>query len=260
MGFKKFPDDLDEWAWYNDNTALLLYVRLRYEAKYKPCDVGDVHLERGQLMTSIREIAETNGVSIRHTRTALERLEKTHKIAIKSTSKYSIITLIDYDCDSESDTQSDTLTTHQRHTERHTNDTLTTHQRHTNDTASLLTTNSKQADKQTNAHARGGGVLSADLKSSFDRFWAAYPKKTSKQNALKAWQRLQPDEDLTNLILSSLERHKKTEQWTKDNGQFIPYPASWLNGRRWEDVMTVDNSGNAPPPSEKTDEQWLEGF
>jgi hypothetical protein len=28
---------------------------------------------------------------------------------------------------------------------------------------------------------------------------------------------------------------KNSQQWTKDGGQFIPMPATWLNGRRWED-------------------------
>lgn len=108
MGFIKLPDDLDEWAWYNDNTALLVYIRLRLDAKYKPADIGNVHLERGQLVTSVREIARKNGISFQHTRTALERLETTHKITIKSTSKYSIITLLDYDCDNEINTQNNT--------------------------------------------------------------------------------------------------------------------------------------------------------
>ncbi len=99
MGFIKLPDDLDEWAWYDDNVALLIYIRLRLAAKFKPCDAGNVHLERGQLVTSAREIAETNGVLIRQARTALERLETTNKIEINSTPKNSIITLLDYECE-----------------------------------------------------------------------------------------------------------------------------------------------------------------
>ncbi len=111
MGFVKLPDDLDEWAWYGDNTALLVYIRLRVAAKYKAADVGNVHLERGQVATSIREISETNGVSIQQARTALDRLKSTGKITIKSTPKISIITLVDYDCDFENNTQDNTLVT-----------------------------------------------------------------------------------------------------------------------------------------------------
>lgn len=70
---------------------------------------------------------------------------------------------------------------------------------------------------------------------SFNDFWKAYPKKVSKANALKAWNKLKPNGDLVREILSALERQKTSVQWQKDNGQFIPYPATWLNGRRWED-------------------------
>ena len=38
-------------------------------------------------------------------------------------------------------------------------------------------------------------------------------------------------------LLSALEQHKKSPQWTKDGGQFIPYPATWLNGKRWKDQV-----------------------
>jgi len=34
-----------------------------------------------------------------------------------------------------------------------------------------------------------------------------------------------------------LSRWSKSEQWTKDNGQYIPHAATWLNGRRWEDEL-----------------------
>lgn len=77
---------------------------------------------------------------------------------------------------------------------------------------------------------------------SFDDFWKAYPKKVSKANALKAWKKLKPNDDLVREILSALEEQKQSSQWQKDNGQFIPYPATWLNGRRWEDEQQTVSS------------------
>lgn len=71
----------------------------------------------------------------------------------------------------------------------------------------------------------------------FERFWQTYPRKVAKVQALKAWSKLKPNEELLNVILSALEREKQSFQWRKDNGQFIPYPATWLNGRRWEDDL-----------------------
>ena len=71
--------------------------------------------------------------------------------------------------------------------------------------------------------------------ASFESFWSEYPRKISKQAALKAWNKLNPDKALLNRILSALKIQTKSEQWIKDNGQYIPYPATWLNGMRWQD-------------------------
>lgn len=78
------------------------------------------------------------------------------------------------------------------------------------------------------------------LLAAFERFWAAYPKKRNKGDALKAWRALKPSEELVTAILAAVERAKASVQWRKDEGQFIPYPASWLRARGWEDEEHVD--------------------
>ncbi len=70
----------------------------------------------------------------------------------------------------------------------------------------------------------------------FDAFWLSYPRKVSKPTALKAWSKLSPDADLQADIIGALEFQSQSEQWRRDDGRFIPHPATWLNGRRWEDV------------------------
>lgn len=74
----------------------------------------------------------------------------------------------------------------------------------------------------------------------FARFWFAYPKKRNKPAAQKAWTKLTPDAELTESLLAALERWKSTADWQRDDGQYIPYPASWLNGRRWEDELHAE--------------------
>lgn len=69
----------------------------------------------------------------------------------------------------------------------------------------------------------------------FERFWTAYPRKQNKERARRAWKKLHPDLELCRIMSAALERDKRSEQWRRDNGDFIPHPASWLNGRRWED-------------------------
>jgi hypothetical protein len=73
----------------------------------------------------------------------------------------------------------------------------------------------------------------------FDTFWAAYPKKVAKADARKAWAQtkdIRPE--LTNL-LTAVKAACKTEAWMKDGGKYIPHPATWLRGERWEDELEV---------------------
>lgn len=72
----------------------------------------------------------------------------------------------------------------------------------------------------------------------FDDFWLAYPKKKAKGDAEKAWKGQKCHQRL-DLILAAIKRAKASPDWKKNNGQFIPYPATWLNRKGWEDDITI---------------------
>lgn len=78
----------------------------------------------------------------------------------------------------------------------------------------------------------------------FAMFWMNYPKKVDKQKATKAWNKLKPAGQLLADMMAGLERQKATGDWQKDNGKYIPYPAKWLNDRRWEDEVQAQPSAN----------------
>jgi uncharacterized protein YdaU (DUF1376 family) len=69
----------------------------------------------------------------------------------------------------------------------------------------------------------------------FDTFWKAYPKRLAKGDALKAFKALRPTRELLDKMLTAIERQRTHPDWQKQGGQFIPYPATWLRARRWED-------------------------
>ncbi len=75
------------------------------------------------------------------------------------------------------------------------------------------------------------------LNPLFNRFWEAYPKKVAKEVARKAFEKVSPDEVLLAVILKAIDAQKSTAQWTRDGGQYIPNPATWLNQERWEDEI-----------------------
>ena len=93
-----------------------------------------------------------------------------------------------------------------------------------------------------------------DILPLFDRFWGAYPRKVSKADARKAFAKLNPDTELVEDMLRALDWQKRLPEWTKDGGQFVPYPATWLNARRWEDEP--ESAPEPPKPKGGQFEQW----
>ena len=79
----------------------------------------------------------------------------------------------------------------------------------------------------------------------FAHFWEAYPKKKSKAAARKAWDQTVKTRPALDDLLAKLIALKKSEEWTKEGGQYIPYPASWLRAGGWDDEVetTGDDDG-----------------
>lgn len=75
----------------------------------------------------------------------------------------------------------------------------------------------------------------SSYESRFEAFWDTYPRKAGKGAAEKAFLKYKPDDALLERMISAVEAQKVTEQWQRDGGQYIPYPATWLNQKRWED-------------------------
>lgn len=91
----------------------------------------------------------------------------------------------------------------------------------------------------------------------FDKFWEAYPKKRDKQTSRKAFTKLNVDVKLFNHMMYSLSQAKNSYDWQKNNGQYIPYPSTWLNGRRWEDELATVSQPQ-PHTSEKKQNEYNE--
>lgn len=94
-------------------------------------------------------------------------------------------------------------------------------------------------DKNINIHTN-----EPSYSKSFLKFWEAYPKKVGKGAAYRAFKRakLPPIEEL----LAILSQHTTTEQWTAENGKYVPNPATWLNQNRWEDELQKNKPQGTP--------------
>ena len=116
MGFIKLSDDLPNWAWYGDNNTLSVYIRLLIGAVWRETEYQNTTLQRGQIATTLPKIAKENGITERQARTILDRLKATDRVSVKTTSKFSIITLNNYDCAFENVSQSDRQMSGERQT------------------------------------------------------------------------------------------------------------------------------------------------
>lgn len=93
-------------------------------------------------------------------------------------------------------------------------------------------------DAQGGREGKGRGRKSrdaSDLPAGFPAFWLAYPNKSAKQDAVKAWSKADPDEALQGTILKAVLAQCQSDGWRKDGGKFVPHAATWLNGQRWTD-------------------------
>lgn len=96
-----------------------------------------------------------------------------------------------------------------------------------------------------NPHTEGETNISpANVDNAFSHFWSAYPKKIGKQAARKAFDKAIKATDIST-ILKAIELQRQSPQWSKDNGQYIPNPATWLNQGRWDDETEVKTFGQA---------------
>lgn len=98
---------------------------------------------------------------------------------------------------------------------------------------------------------KGNNIIEVVKKNedSFNEFWLKYPYKANKPSALRAWNKINPDDSLKAQMFEAIEKATKSENWLKEDGKYIPLPASWLNGHRWEDQIVVkkkDRSFNPP--------------
>ena len=69
----------------------------------------------------------------------------------------------------------------------------------------------------------------------FEKFWSYYPRGESRKAAVRAWDKLAPDDAMIDKMAAALKRQMKSEDWQRGIG--IPYASTWINGQRWEDEV-----------------------
>lgn len=76
-------------------------------------------------------------------------------------------------------------------------------------------------------------LVSTEQLATWDDFWMLYPRRVAKKDAQKAWSQMTEQQRLQAIIACADWRHI----WKQKDPEFLPYPATWLRGERWEDEL-----------------------
>lgn len=99
-------------------------------------------------------------------------------------------------------------------------------------------------DKKNQSKARA-----QDETPGFDAFWDAWPKhhrKEERAKCLAKWQQYGL-EHRTSEVLQGLDLWKRSQEWDREGGRFIPAPHPWLNKRKWEVAGTLKLADDEAP-------------
>jgi len=198
-------------GWLQNHKLCSFWLWCLLKASHKEYDliVGcqKVHLMPGDFVFGLNKASEELAMSIRSIRTILAFLKTSQNLTIKTTNKFSVISIVNWDIYQQTETTND------------------------NQNDKPLTSNRQATDNKQEVKNK----RIKEYTSDFLQFYDAYPKHIGREPAWKAWQKLNGSRPNLSTLITKINEMKKSEDWTKDNGKFIPHPATWLNQKRWED-------------------------
>ena len=113
-GYVAIPRGLTDWEWYTEPNTARLFIHLLLTANWQEKRWQGITIKPGQLVTSQSQLAKQLGLSVRNIRTALDHLQLTGCVTVKTGSKYSLVTIENYDSVVGADRQSDRQVTGDR--------------------------------------------------------------------------------------------------------------------------------------------------
>ena len=211
--YRKF----ESWEWYTKPNMAHFFIWLLLRASHKDRKFRGMELKTGQLVFGRKMASKATGLSEKQIRTCISLLKQTGEVAVQRASNFSIISILNY----------------QDYQEK----------RASEGASKRAKEGPEEGHIQEYKNIRRKEILTHTQRASFDVFYKAYPKKRAVADAERAWAKIDPSEDLLKEMLLALEGARGSEDWKKENGRYIPLPASWLNGRRWEDKLEPEKKG-----------------
>jgi hypothetical protein len=96
-GYIKLWRKITEWEWYKSSETFHLFMHLLINANYKPSRFMGHDILRGEIVVGRKSLSEDTGISERSIRTSIDHLKNTGEVTSKSTNKFTILTLCNYE-------------------------------------------------------------------------------------------------------------------------------------------------------------------
>ena len=283
-GYIKLHRQLLEWEWYKDMNTFKVFIHLLLIANIKDTKYMGQVIKRGSKIIKESVLGEELGLTRQEVRTAIGKLIGSGEIIKKSTNKFTVISIANYEvyqgCKSEEQptinqqSTNEQPTTNQQSTsieeelkelkelKELNNNTPLTPQGVSDDESNgeSLAIETVADEPETGSHSqtrkprsrKASGILSLAQQQRFEMFWQAYPNKKSLGQAERTFGKLDPDDNMLQEILQGIERAKKHDSRFREQ-RFIPHASTWLNSQGWKDEFEAPkiddrtNSNTRPP-------------
>lgn len=127
------------------------------------------------------------------------------------------------------------------------------------DTGTRTGTRRREEEKPPKPPARPSASLHR-FPPGFETLWSEYPRKVGKDAAARAFAKRRPDEPLLAAMVAAVRSQRRSEQWGKDGGQFIPHLSTWLNEGRWMDEAEPARGAPSESPWQRSQRERVAGF
>ena len=97
MGHVIIPNNFLKWEWFDEPLTVSLFVHFLLRANHDPYKWHDIPINRGQFITRREELSQQTGLTISQIRTRMKNLESTGHVIIKPTTKFTIVTVCNYE-------------------------------------------------------------------------------------------------------------------------------------------------------------------
>jgi hypothetical protein len=205
IGWIKLHRKLIDWEWYKDVNTFKLFLHLLLKANTETKKWQGQTINRGQLITSLKNLSHETGLTEKEVRTAISKLQKTKEVGKQTTSVNTTLTMLNYDLYQSMGKPTD--------------------KQKANDGQS------KGKQGATTKEYKEEEELKEDKEILFEQFWNLYDKKVERKNCFNKFINL--DLKVIEKIINVVPFYVKSTPEVK----YRKNPETWINGECWNDEI-----------------------